>query len=57
MSGSTGIERFGDDGTVYYTDAAIKAMADVEPRLTEPYNPLTDTDRTKILLDCKALIA
>jgi hypothetical protein len=26
-------------------------MADIEPRLTEPYNALTDTDRTKILLD------
>jgi len=47
----TGIERFDDDGTVHYNDTAISAMADVDPRLTEPYNPLTDTDRTKILLD------
>jgi hypothetical protein len=47
----TGIERYDDDGTIHYTDAAKALMADVDPRLTEPYNALTDTDRTKILLD------
>jgi hypothetical protein len=47
----TGIERFDDDGTIHYNDTCKGLMADIEPRLTEPYNALTDTDRTKILLD------
>jgi hypothetical protein len=46
-----GVERFDDDGTIHYTDAAKAAMADVDPRLTEPYNALTDRERTTILLD------
>jgi hypothetical protein len=48
-----GIERFDDDGTIHYSEAtkSIMAEAGCDPRLTEPYNPLTDTDRTKILLD------
>jgi hypothetical protein len=46
-----GVERIDTDGTVYYTEAAQRTMADLEPRLTEPYNALTDGDRTKILLD------
>lgn len=47
----TGIDRIDDDGTVYYSQKAIDLMADVEPRLTEPYNALTDTTRTKLVLD------
>jgi hypothetical protein len=47
----TGIERYDADGTIHYNDTAKALMADVEPRLTEPYNALTDTDRTGILLD------
>lgn len=47
----TGIERYDDDGTIHYTEKAIRLMADVDPRLTEPYNAFTDTERTKIVLD------
>ena len=47
----TGIERFDADGTIHYNDTAKELMADIEPRLTEPYNALTDTKRTGILLD------
>ena len=46
-----GVERFDDDGPMHYNDTAKGLMADVDPRLTEPYNPLTDTERTGILLD------
>ncbi len=45
-----GIERV-DDGTIYYTQKAKDAMANIEPRLTEPYNPITDQERTSILLE------
>lgn len=45
-----GVERVESDGTVYYTEAAKIAMAEVEPQLTEPYNPLTDSDRTSLIL-------
>jgi hypothetical protein len=47
----TGIERFDADGTIHYTDTAKALMADIEPGLTEPYNALTDTTRTGMLLD------
>jgi hypothetical protein len=46
-----GVERFDADGTIHYNDTAKGLMADVDPRLTEPYNALTDTERTGILLD------
>jgi hypothetical protein len=46
-----GIESVDADGTVHYTEKAKAAMAGLEPRLTEPYNPLTDKDRTSILLE------
>ncbi len=46
-----GVDRFDDDGTIHYNDTAKSLMADVDPRLTEPYNALADSDRTKILLD------
>jgi hypothetical protein len=46
-----GVERFDDDGTIHYNDTAKGLMADIEPRLTEPYNALTDTTRTGMLLD------
>lgn len=49
----TGIERFDDDGTLHYSESAKKIMieAGVDPGITEPYNPLTDTERTKMILD------
>jgi len=46
-----GVDRFDDDGTIHYNDTAKSLMAEVDPRLTEPYNALTDTERTGILLD------
>jgi hypothetical protein len=47
----TGIERFDADGTIHYNDTAKSLMADIDPRLTEPYNAMTDTTRTGMLLD------
>ena len=47
----TGIERFDADGTIHYNENAKMLMADIDPRLTEPYNALTDTTRTGMLLD------
>jgi len=48
-----GVERFDDDGTIHYSDAAKSTMAEagVDPRLTEPYNALTDSERTGVLLN------
>jgi len=46
-----GIESVECDGTIHYTEAAQQAMAEIEPRLTTPYNPITDKDRTSILLN------
>ncbi len=46
-----GIESVDNDGTIHYTQKAKDAMASIEPRLTESYNPITDQARTKILLD------
>jgi len=46
-----GVDRFDDDGTIHYNDTAKSLMADVDPRLTEPYNALNDSERTTILLD------
>jgi hypothetical protein len=47
----TGIERFDADGTIHYNDNAKSLMADIDPRLTEPYNAMTDTTRTGMLLE------
>ena len=48
-----GVEQWDDDGTLHYSAEAKSLMleAGCDPRLTEPYNELTDPDRTKILLD------
>jgi hypothetical protein len=48
-----GVDHFDDDGTMHYSDTAKSLMAEAgcDPHLTEPYNALTDTERTGILLD------
>lgn len=45
-----GVDRVDDGGVIHYTDEAKQALAAIEPALTEPFDPMSDTERLRILL-------
>jgi hypothetical protein len=50
-----GIERVGEDGTVYFTEAARQAAAEVNPKLGEPLSPGDAMARFRLLARCLKL--